>query len=92
MRDPATDDDFRQELIAWFRANDVNTKALPIEPNASIADGQLTFQSKVQRNGRDVINASGDDVLRETLSVPLLVEPSPDIAEWLRPKCPTCGR
>jgi hypothetical protein len=89
-RNPDDDFDFRQQVCAWLNANGIDPAHTPMEPNASIADGQLTLLQKVQRNGRDVV--SGGDALKETVTVPLLVEPSPDIAEWLRPRCPNCGR
>jgi hypothetical protein len=90
MKDPMTDDDFRREVCDWFRANGLDPKTLPAQPQASITDGQLTSLRKVQRNGCDVIHQG--ELLVETVTVPLVVEPSPDIAEWLRPRCPTCGR
>jgi hypothetical protein len=91
-RDTIDDDGFRREVCDWFRANGVNPRELPADPAASIADGQLTSLRKVQRDGRDVVNQRGDGVLIETITVPLIVEPSPDIAEWLRPRCSACGR
>jgi hypothetical protein len=92
MKDPRTDDEFRREVCDWLRANGLDPRAIPAQPHASIADGQITLLRKVQRDGHDVIDQTGYDVLKETITVPLLVEPTPDIAEWLRPKCPTCGR
>jgi hypothetical protein len=91
-RDPMTDYDFLGEVCAWFRANGIEPKALPADPKASIANGQLTTLAKVQHNGRDVLNETRDGVLIETITVPLIVDPSADVAEWLRPRCPTCGR
>lgn len=90
--DPTGDDDFRREVCDWLRANGVDPGTVPINPEASVADGQLTLLRKVQRNGRDVVNHHELSVLTETVTVPVVVPPSPDIAEWLRPRCPTCGR
>lgn len=96
-RDPSTDEDFRTKVCAWFRANGLDPARLPMESNASIADGRITTLRKVGRPGEhgrlvDVLNPNGDGVLVETVTVPLLVEPDAEIAEWLRPRCPTCGR
>lgn len=93
MRNVETDEDFLKEVCDWLTANGVNPSRIPMWATPSIADGKLTIQRKVERNGRDVLDPSGAmGVLTETVSVPLLVEPPPDIAEWLAPRCPTCGR
>lgn len=91
-RDPIEDEDFRREICDWLQANGISPRETPAEPHASIANGQITILHKVQRNGCDVINPTRDGVVTETITMPLLVEPSPDVAEWLRPRCPTCGR
>lgn len=92
-RDPRTDDDFRGELCDWFRANGVDPDTVPVEPAASIANGQLTLLRKVHRDGSDVIHPTKpNEILTETVTVPLVQLPTPDIAEWLRPRCETCGR
>lgn len=92
-RNPALDDDFRRAVCDWLRANGVDPMTVPAEPRASIADGRLTLRRIVQRDGRSVPDPSqAYAVLTETVTVPLLVEPAPDIAEWLRPRCPACGR
>lgn len=92
-RDPYDDDQFRAEVCDWLRANGIDPARTPIHCDASIADGMLTIRQKVQRDGRDVFDpADPNRILEETVTVPVVVEPSPDIAEWLRPRCPTCGR
>lgn len=91
-KDPTTDDDFRREVCTWLEANGIQPRTTPMDPVASIADGMLTLRQKVQRNGHDVLDPTGDGVLTEVVTVPVIVEPTPDVAEWLRPKCRTCGR
>ncbi|GIF08678.1 hypothetical protein [Actinoplanes siamensis] len=95
MRHPETDDDFRREVCDWFRANGVDPGRLRQDPQASIADGRLTFRRVVFREltGTPMMDpAEPFEPLTEVVTVPLVVQPSADIAEWLRPKCPTCGR
>jgi hypothetical protein len=92
IRDAATDEDFRREVCDWLRANNIDPRVVPVEPNLSVADGRITLLCKVQRDGRDVIAPNGYEVLTETVTVPLLVAPEGDVAEWVRPRCPTCGR
>jgi hypothetical protein len=92
MRHPEDDFEFRQEICTWLEANGISPRSTPMNPDASIANGTLTIRQKVQRDGRDVLDSTGYGILSEVVSVPVIVEPSPAVAEWLRPKCPTCGR
>jgi hypothetical protein len=95
MRHPETDQDFRKETCDWFRANGVDPSRLPVDPHASIADGQLTFRRAVlsELTGSRMLDpAEPNQLLTEVVTVPLIADPSPDIAEWLRPKCPACGQ
>lgn len=89
-RDLHEDHDFRREVCAWLVANGIEPARTPTDPHASIADGRITLLQKVQRGGRDLV--MWGEAVKEAVTVPLLVEPSHDVAEWLRPKCPTCGR
>lgn len=95
MRHPETDDAFRREVCDWFRANGVDPGRLPLNPDAAVADGQLTFRRVVWSDLTDTARIDPRDpnsMLTVIASVPLVVEPSPDIAEWLQTRCPTCGR
>jgi hypothetical protein len=91
-RDVSSDDAFREQVCDWLRANHVNPARIPLYPQASISNGQLTLLRKVQRNGADVLDPSGTEILTETITVPVLVEPTGDVATWLQPRCPECGR
>jgi hypothetical protein len=90
MKHPETDDDFRREICDWLTANGIDPGRTPMNPDATISDGMLTLRQKIRRNGHDVV--SHGEIATETVTVPLLVEPAPDVAGWLSPKCPTCGR
>jgi hypothetical protein len=84
-----------RSVIAWFRANGVDARHLPRDSHASIADGRLTFRRFVlsELTGTPMLDpVESNRLATEVVTVPLLVEPSPDVAEWLRPKCPTCGQ
>jgi hypothetical protein len=86
------EDEFRREICAWLRANGVDPARTPMDPYASVADGVLTIRQKVSREGRDVVLPGGLGVLAETITVPVVVAPDARVAEWLLPRCPTCGR
>lgn len=95
MKHPETDEDFRAQVCDWFRANGVDPNRLPMDPRASIADGQLTFRQTVpgpDGTGDRIDPADRNSLLYEVVTVPIAIEPPFDVAEWLRPKCPTCGR
>lgn len=97
-RDPEADFEFQREVCDWLRANGVDPNRTPMQPNASMSDGQLTILRKVGHPGEhgrlvDVIDpADPNRVLTEAITVPVVVQPSPDVAEWLAPRSPTCGR
>jgi hypothetical protein len=83
----------RTLVCDWFRANGINPAHVPSEARASLVDGQVTLLMKVRGpNGHDVIDPSGFELLKETKTFPVAVPPPPLVAEWLAPKCPTCGR
>lgn len=90
------DHDFRERVCAWLRANDVEPDRTPVDCDPTIADGRLTIRQWVTgpdgNHGRVIDPADPNRLLTETITVPVLVEPDEDIAAWLRPGCPTCGR
>lgn len=81
-----------EEICAWLRANGLDPRVVCAEANASVSDGQLTLLCKVQHDGHDVLNPERTDVMRETVTLPVVVPPPPIVEIWLAPKCPTCGR
>lgn len=86
-------DSMWEQTLAWLRANGINPAHVTPEPNASMADGQVTLIMKVRGpNGGDVIDPEGFGVLKETKTFPVTVPPPPLVETWLAPKCPTCGR
>ena len=85
-----TDDTFRREVGDWLTANGIDLDRTPRHPDATLTDGQITLRQKIQRDGHAVV--MGGEFATETVTVPLLVEPPPHIAAWLKPGCPTCGR
>lgn len=92
-QNPDQDDDARKATCDWLRANGVDPRTTPMDCRASITDGQLTILQKVQRNGRDVISPEEpNSIMTETITVPVVVEPTGLVAAWLAPHCPTCGR
>lgn len=93
--DPYTDDQFRERVCAWLTANGVDPGNTPVDADPSIADGQLTLRQWVtgpNGHGRVIDPSDPNRLLTKTITVPLLVEPEGDVAEWVRPRCPTCGR
>jgi hypothetical protein len=87
------DDAARREICDWLRANCVDPGRTPMHPQASISDGQLTIRQKVRRDGHDVRDPEDPNrALEETITVPVVVEPTGVVAAWLAPRCPNCGR
>lgn len=81
------------EICDWLRALGVDPKDLPADPQASMADGQLTFRRKVSGPfGGHQLLPDRSDFMFETVTVPVTTPPPPIAAIWLAPTCPTCGR
>ncbi|MET0426284.1 MAG: hypothetical protein ABW046_20615 [Actinoplanes sp.] len=89
---PDVQGSIRTQVCDWMRANGINPAHVAADARASMVGGQVTLRMKVRGpNGRDVI-APENEVLKETKTFPVTVPPPPLVAEWLAPKCPTCGR
>ncbi len=92
------DESFRQRVCRWLEANGVDPNKTPMQADASIADGRLTIRQKVTLPGTngglvDQLDPENpNEILTEVITVPVLVEPDKEVAEWLRPKCLACGR
>lgn len=86
--------DFRERLLDWFRANDINPNHVPAGERPSLVDGQLTLRMfDLDAAGRRQIDPSGDRVLTRTITVPMTVPADdPQVARWLTPPCSECGR
>lgn len=83
----------RKLVCDWLRANGIDPAHVAADARATMVDGKVTLVMKVRGpNGCDVISPDPLDVLKETKTYPVTVPPPPLVAEWLAPKCPTCGR
>lgn len=59
----------------------------------SLTDGVLTtLVWQRGSNGQQLIAPSGNEIERTTRTFPITIEPPADVAAWLMPRCPTCGR
>jgi hypothetical protein len=88
------DDEYREEVCAWIRALGLNPNDIPMDAYPTVADGRLTIRQYV-RSEKGAIQFDPNDVhapLCRTVTVPITVEPSAAVAEWLNPRCPACGR
>lgn len=85
---------FREQLLDWLRANDINPNHVPAGERPSLVDGQLTLRMHtLTANGTRQLDPVHDDqVLTHTVTVPMVVEPNAQVARWLTPPCPACGR
>jgi hypothetical protein len=88
------DAEYREQILAWLRANGIDPADVPGRARASVVDGMLTVPLYVRNeHGRLVIDPS--DPLQpatHTVTVPVRVEPNADVLLWLTPRCETCGR
>jgi len=84
-----------EQILTWLEAHGIERRLVPADPCASVADGQLTIQlwaSGPSGSGIRVDPMRPNEVIRETVTVPVAVPPPPVVETWLAPKCPMCGR
>lgn len=83
-----------QVILSWLRENGIDTRRLLADPHASLVNGKLTLLRKVDGpNGRDVYDPNNpNQVMTQTITVPVTIPPPPIVQLWLAPRCPTCGR
>lgn len=87
-------DNLRAHVLEWLQSNDINPSRIPADPHMTLVGDQLTTDEKLQdANGRDQIAPDlPDRIQRKTVTYTIAVPPPSDVAEWLLPRCPTCGR
>lgn len=88
------DDEYREEICTWLRAIGLNPNDIPMDAYPTVTDGMLTIRQYV-RGETGTLQPDPNDVhavLCRAVTVPITVEPSSAVAEWLNPRCPECGR
>jgi hypothetical protein len=85
---------FRDRLCDWLRANGIEPGHVPAGERPSLVGGLLTLRMfDLDAAGKRQFDPSGDQFLTRTVTIPMTVEPaSVDVARWLTPPCPGCGR
>jgi hypothetical protein len=84
-------DELREHILAWLEANGIDYRDIPAEPQMSLTDGTLTTLVRQRGSGGQLLIV-GDYIENTTATFPITVEPPADVAAWLMPRCPTCGR
>lgn len=80
-------------LLVWLAANGIDARRIPVDPHMTLVGDQLTTDQKVQNAaGLDQIDPGADRIARETVTYTITVPPPVDVAAWLLPRCPACGR
>lgn len=84
-------DAMQAEIVEWLVVNGIDVRSMPAWAIPSIDGDQLTYQVwDLDDDGRRIQGPDGDPAL--ITKTDTVTEPSPRIAEWLKPKCPMCGR
>lgn len=87
------DDTFRERVCDWLRSNGIDPVNVPAYERATYADGNLTLRMfLLDPRGKKQPEPEGTNMLVHTVTVPVEVPPSGDVAAWLAPRCSTCGR
>lgn len=66
------------KICAWLDANGIRSADVPITEVPKIADGKITV--RLYRRPRSVVD---DRVVDEVRTVPLAVQPPPELRPWL---------
>jgi uncharacterized protein YfaT (DUF1175 family) len=91
--DLSTQDTLRQHVIDWLAANGINANLIPRDPYMTLVGDQLTTDEQVRNAaGHKQLDPVTEQVARKIVTYTITVPPPPDVAEWLLPRCPTCGR
>lgn len=92
-KDIRTDQELREHVLEWLRTNDIDPRDIPEDAYVTYAGDQLTTDLWVRNaDGRLQFAPGMRELARTTGTFPISVSPPADVAEWLRPRCPTCGR
>jgi hypothetical protein len=76
-----------------LRANDINPNDIPHDAHVSLVDNQLTTDVWARNEqGKLHLDPGLLGPARTTTTFPISTPPPDDVAKWLRPRCPTCGR
>lgn len=87
-----TDEPFRERVLDWLRGNGIDPNQIPAHERPTLVDGRLTTRMfLLNAEGRKQF-APSDEILTHTVTLPIENEPTGDVATWLAPRCPTCGR
>lgn len=82
-----------ERITGWVRANGVNPNDVSTALRPTIADGELTFARFIRNpEGRIQVDPLNDEVVTETVTVPIVVEPGAEVAALFSPRCAECGR
>lgn len=91
-RDIARDDAFREAVVDWLRVNGIDARDIPPDPKATLVGDQLTLLVFLLDENGNRLWDFGDKLRTETRTVTITEQPTPYVSEWLRPRCPECGR
>lgn len=91
-RDPCREAEFREQICAWLRANGLDPGDIPIGASVIVSDHWITTMvwQRDAQGDRKMNPTTGEPVLGG-VTVPMLVPPEGDVANWVMPCGPTCG-
>lgn len=93
MNPEITDETLREHIIAWLIANDIDPKVIPdANPGMSLVGNQLTANVYLTTSAGRIQMFPGNEMTTIARIFAITVMPPPDVAAWLAPRCPTCGR
>lgn len=85
--------ELHEHLVEWLKANGVNPHDVPTDAQMTYDGRELVTDLYVTtEDGKRLLAPGRDELAVTTGTFTITVEPPPDVAWWLRGRCPTCGR
>lgn len=83
--DPRHDNELREEICAWLRANGVDPADIPMDVRMTLGERWVSTDVFVRGPGGGILlTAACDDVQLETRRFVVNVPPAGRVLEWLR--------
>lgn len=85
--------ELQDHLVEWLKANGINPNDVPHDAEMTYDGNELNTDLYLAgEEGGRVMLPGRNELARTMATFTITVEPPPDVAWWLRTRCPTCGR
>lgn len=90
--EPVADDFLDQVLLPWLAANGIDAGRIPANATFTLAGDRLTTEMVTFGEDGTLVRDGAGAPLRRIATFTVTVPMPGLVADWVKPKCPTCGR